>query len=353
MTAPALLDPRHVTLDLTYRCPLNCDFCFMARSSSARRSPELSRAQLGRLVDCLSDTPRRFYLSGGEPLLRPDLPWLVKHIKARGHYCRVITSLACGVKALPALLAAGLDELTVSVHGTPEIHDKCVGRPGAFAAIAAACAAVNASPFRKRFKLVFWCTVNRASHAALHSVYKALAALKPDEMAFHHLDFITAADLAQTKKIFSGRTCRPRLKVSQRLADGISAERLYEQILKIKGERDPGVRFDLELSRAEMKRWYDPRAKLERGGTCMGLRNGLWIDPSGNLISCQPLGCRLGSALKENCLAAFNGPAYGRFRAALAQSGGFLPTCSRCGRAAYMSGRASGAAKLKARSSRR
>ncbi|HCC49277.1 MAG TPA: hypothetical protein DEQ38_14355 [Elusimicrobia bacterium] len=348
MTAPALLDPRHVTLDLTYRCPLNCDFCFMAKSSTARRGPELSRGHLGRLVDSLSAAPRRFYLSGGEPLLRPDLPWLVKYIKSRGHYCRVITSLSCGAGALPALLAAGLDELTVSVHGTPAIHDKCVGRPGAFAAIAAACAAVNSSPFRKRSKLVFWCTVNKASHAALHAVYKALAALKPDEIAFHHLDFITAGDLARTNKVLPGRG-GPRLKVSQDLAAGISPGRLYAQILKIKGERDPRVRFDLELSRAEMKRWYDPRAKLERNGTCLGLWNGLWIDPSGNLITCQPLGCRLGSALKENCLEAFNGPAYGRFRAALAERGGFLPTCSRCGRAAYMSGRPAGAPKLKPR----
>lgn len=334
------LDPQYITLDLTYRCPLACSFCFMAKSAAARRAgPEMTRARLGRLVDSLAGRPRKFYISGGEPLLRPDLLWLVRRIKAGGHYCRVITSLSCAPEIALKLLAAGLDELTVSVHGTPEIHDACVGRPGAFAAIAGACARINSARSGCPSRLVFWSTVSRANHAVLHSVYKALAALKPDAIAFHHLDFITEKDLAATSGIFSRELgCAPTLKVSQEMAAGISARRLYAQIAKIKAEKDPGVRFDMELSLPEMKRWYDPAATLRKKGFCMSPWNGIWLDPKGDIVSCQPLGHKLGSAVKEGCLKAFNGPAYARFRATLARHGGFLPTCSRCGRTAYMSG---------------
>ncbi len=336
----AALDPQYITLDLTYRCPLSCAFCFMANSSAARRTgAEMTRAELGRLVDSLAGKPRKFYISGGEPLLRPDLPWLVKRIKAGGHYCRVITSLSYAPETALKLFSSDLDELTVSIHGTPVIHDACVGRPGAFSAIAAACAAVNAARSGRSSRLVFWCTVNRANHSVLHSVYRALAALKPDAIAFHHLDYITARDLAATSAIFRRELgCAPGLKVSEGMAAGISARRLYAQISKIKKEHDPRVRFDLDLSRGEMENWYDPAASLEKKGFCVSPWNGLWIDPAGNIVSCQPLGHRLGSALNGNCLKAFNGPVYAEFRKTLARHGGFLPTCSRCGRTAYMSG---------------
>lgn len=335
-----VLDPQYITLDITYRCPRSCAFCFMARSSAANRpAKEMTRAELGRLVDSLAGKPRKFYISGGEPLLRPDLPWLVRRIKAAGHYCRVITSLSYAPETALKLIDAGLDELTVSVHGTPELHDASVGAPGAFAGIAAAVAAINARRAGKTTKLVFWSTMNKANHAALHSVYKALSELGPDAIAFHHLDFITAENLAATAGIFRGELgCEAGLKVSEQMARGISARRLYAQILKIKAEKDPRVRFDLELSLKEMEKWYDPAARLKKKGFCMSPWNGIWVDPAGEIISCQPLGHKLGSALKGNCLKAFNGPAYARFRKTLARHGGFLPTCSRCGRTAYMSG---------------
>jgi len=337
---PPALDPQYITLDITYRCPLSCAFCFMSKSSSSRRAgPEMTRSELGRLVDSLSGKPRKFYISGGEPLLRPDLPWLVKRIKAAGHYCRVITSLSHAPRTAVKLLASGLDELTVSVHGTPAIHDACVDRPGAFAAIAAAAAGFNTARAGAS-RLVFWCTVNKTNHAVLHSVYKALAALGPDAIAFHHLDFITPEDLAATAGIFRRELgCSTGLKVSADMAGGISADKLYAQILKIKAEKDPRVRFDLELPRGEMKKWYSPSATLGKRGFCMSPWNGVWVDPAGDIVSCQPLGHKLGSALKGGCMKAFNGPAYSKFRKTLSRHGGFLPTCSRCGRTAYMSGR--------------
>jgi len=338
---PARLNPQYITLDITYRCPLACVFCFMGKSSTAtKEGTEMTRAELGQLVDSLSGKPRKFYISGGEPLLRPDLPWLVKRIKDGGHYCRVITSLSYAPQTAIELLGVGLDELTVSIHGTPEIHDACVGRPGAFATIAAICADVNASRFRSLSRLVFWCTVNKANHSALYSVYKTLADLKPDAIAFHHLDYITAGDLAATTGIFREELgCAPNLKVSKEMAGGISAQRLYSQISKIKAEKDARVRFDMELSRNEMEKWYDPETALKKKGFCMSPWNGIWVDPAGNMISCQPLGHRLGNALSGGCLEAFNGSDYARFRKTLLRHSGFLPTCSRCGRTAYMSGR--------------
>ena len=121
LTAPP--DPDYVALDLTYRCNLACSFCFMAESrTKAVGGRELTLAELKKLVDGLSQRPREFFLAGGEPSLRRDLPALVRHIKKRGHRCLLTTNAQrLDEKTASALLKAGVDEITVSLHGTPEL----------------------------------------------------------------------------------------------------------------------------------------------------------------------------------------------------------------------------------------
>ena len=100
---------------------------------------------------------------------------------------------------------------------------------------------------------------------------------------------------------------------------------------------DPAVRFDLDLSPEEMRGWYSPRADFKKRGFCLAQWKGLWIGPGGEVITCQPLGYEMGSVRAKPALEVFNGPGFKKFRAALLKSGGYLPTCSRCGRTSYTS----------------
>lgn len=334
------LDPGYIAIDPTYRCGLDCSFCFMARSSA--RGPagkELPLAAWKKFIDSLSPRPREFCLAGGEPCLRKDLPGLVAHIKKRGHRVLLITAGgALDEKTARKLLEAGIDEITVSLHGGPAMHDRSVGRKGAFAKAAAVCSFINASPLKGEKKLTFACAINAANHNRLYEIYELFKTMKPDHIAFNHLDFIRELDRRRTEALFSKELGSPlNLKASQSLAEGISVKKLAAGIRKIRARKDPSVRFDLELGEAELARWYDRKADFARKGFCLGQWNAVWIGPNGDMVSCQPLGHVMGNILKGGWRAAYNGPAYHRFRELLVKQGGFLPTCSRCGRTSYTS----------------
>jgi MoaA/NifB/PqqE/SkfB family radical SAM enzyme len=78
----------------------------------------------------------RLILSGGEPTLHPAFAELVHHGKACGYtWVQTITNGArlADRDFLAAALAAGLDEITFSLHGhTAALHDHLTARPGSF-----------------------------------------------------------------------------------------------------------------------------------------------------------------------------------------------------------------------------
>lgn len=71
-------------LTVTGRCNFNCRHCFMA-SDNAPLLGEMGRAQLERLLDEIEACGfQQVNLTGGEPLVHPDFPWLLREIYVRG-----------------------------------------------------------------------------------------------------------------------------------------------------------------------------------------------------------------------------------------------------------------------------
>jgi pyruvate-formate lyase-activating enzyme len=120
---------------ITAACNNRCCFCLDRQSLDGRLRPrdELdAELQAGRTTEAT-----RLILSGGEPTLHPALPDLIRQARALGYeWVQIITNgrrLAYPA-FLQALLDAGLDEVTFSIHGSsPQVHDAMVGVPGAFA----------------------------------------------------------------------------------------------------------------------------------------------------------------------------------------------------------------------------
>lgn len=119
---------------ITAACNNRCCFCLDRRllDGRVRPRPELdAELQAGRRAGAT-----RLILSGGEPTLHPELPDLIRHARRLGYgWVQIISNgrrLAYPA-FLQALLDAGLDEVTFSIHGSsPAVHDAMVGVPGAF-----------------------------------------------------------------------------------------------------------------------------------------------------------------------------------------------------------------------------
>lgn len=344
MTGPsktkAKLSPAYISLDLTYKCQLNCGFCFIHNNSVQRGSGgELPYSGLAAIIESLSGRKRCFYLAGGEPSMNPSLVKLASLIKKRGHRCHITTN-AQGMDeaAAAALVKAGVDQVEVSIHGPPALHDRITGRKGAFAAAEKFCRGLLALPKGRRPSVSLWCTVNRLNQARLYETYRALAAMKPEIVAFNHLCFVSRKDAARTRRLFREHLgAGLQLKDTSALARGLDPECIIAEIGRIRAEGNPAVRFDPDLSEKEIRAWYDPRASVKPRGFCLAQWSDMWIRPDGELVPCQPLNFPLGNLRGKDPLEVYNAPAYEKFRGLMVKAGGFLPSCSRCGRTLFSS----------------
>jgi MoaA/NifB/PqqE/SkfB family radical SAM enzyme len=110
--------PLAVYWKVTWRCNLSCDYCGVSR----RRGSELPTAALVTLLEeAAAAGVYRVTFSGGEPLLRKDLPLLIRTLTARG----VSVGLDTNGALVPARVDAlrGISDATVSLDGAPEVHD--------------------------------------------------------------------------------------------------------------------------------------------------------------------------------------------------------------------------------------
>jgi len=70
---------------LTYRCQNRCTFCYASSPDRGPKVPEMTTAQVKRILDIIVDDARvpTVSFTGGEPTLRPDLPELIAYAKSR------------------------------------------------------------------------------------------------------------------------------------------------------------------------------------------------------------------------------------------------------------------------------
>ncbi|OGS07520.1 MAG: hypothetical protein A2270_09650 [Elusimicrobia bacterium RIFOXYA12_FULL_51_18] len=327
------LSPSYIAVDLTYRCALNCPFCFVKRNGlSDECGCELGLAGWLKIIRALGPGGKKFYLTGGEPLLLPFLPALVRELKTAGHSVLVTTAARVSSEAAAELAAAGPDEIALSVHGPRAAHDRIAGA-GTWSATIPNLEIMKARrPAGTRITL--WCTVNQGNHARLPETWRALASLGADGVAFNHLEFVSASDTGATAKLLSGIGLRTPLKASADLLRGIDAAKLAAGVAAVQRKAGPAVKFYPPLTGAEIKAWYSPGTAFKKKGFCLGQFRATWFAPDGRLLTCQPLAVHAGAGLPSP-LAAYNGPAYSAFRILLLKQGGFLPACRRCGRAPY------------------
>jgi pyrroloquinoline quinone biosynthesis protein E len=107
--------PLWLLLELTYRCPLHCAFCYNP-TDFARIGSELGTDDWIRVLrEARALGAVQLGLSGGEPLVRDDLESIVAEAHGLGFYVNLITSgVGLGEDRIRALQAAGLDHIQLS-----------------------------------------------------------------------------------------------------------------------------------------------------------------------------------------------------------------------------------------------
>ncbi len=125
MSAPSVGAPFWLLLELTYKCPLHCAFCYNP-TDFARTTQELDTADWIRVLrEARALGAVQLGLSGGEPLLREDLEIIVSEAHQLGYYINLVTSgVGLNETRIHALKKAGLDHIQLSFQdSTRELND--------------------------------------------------------------------------------------------------------------------------------------------------------------------------------------------------------------------------------------
>ncbi|MDQ2969676.1 MAG: GTP 3',8-cyclase MoaA [Acidobacteriota bacterium] len=142
---------RNLRISVTDRCNLRCQYCMPERDYVwLPREDVLHFEEIGRLVDVFAAAGvDRVRLTGGEPLVRRDLPRLVRLLAGKAGI-RDLAMTTNGVlleEAAPELRAAGLHRVTVSLDTLNPARFEALTRSDSHARVLAGIAAATRAGF--------------------------------------------------------------------------------------------------------------------------------------------------------------------------------------------------------------
>ena len=180
-----------VIWNLIRRCNLNCKHCY-SLSADSDFPGELSTDEVYRVMDDL----RAFgvpvlILSGGEPLLRPDILTVSAHAKALGFYVGLSTNGALiDARLADRIAAVGYDYVGISLDGIGEVHDRFRRVEGAYEASLAGIRHCRARGVKVGVRF----TMTEHNHESLPALLDLVDAEGVDKFYLSHLVYAGRGD---------------------------------------------------------------------------------------------------------------------------------------------------------------
>lgn len=112
-----------VSLELTRRCNLHCKHCYS--NSGVERENELTTEEVKRVIDELAGMGvLNVLITGGEPLLRPDLFEIIAYVRSKPLSCMVFTNGTLVTEEIAQTFKRlGVLVVSLSLDGLQQTHD--------------------------------------------------------------------------------------------------------------------------------------------------------------------------------------------------------------------------------------
>jgi 12,18-didecarboxysiroheme deacetylase len=173
-----------VVWNMGRRCNLKCVHCY-AQSKDIEYKNELTTQQGKDLIDDLAQFGAPVILfSGGEPIMRKDLPELAQYARSKGMRAVISTNGTLIDKKMAKVLKdIGLSYVGVSLDGMRETNDKFRGMKGAFDA------ALNGmrNCLAEGVKVGLRFTINKKNVKDIPAIFDLLEKEKIPRVCFYHL----------------------------------------------------------------------------------------------------------------------------------------------------------------------
>jgi pyrroloquinoline quinone biosynthesis protein E len=176
--------PVGLLAELTYRCPLRCPYC---SNPVAFGRAELSTEDWVRVLgEARAIGVLQVHFSGGEPVLRRDLPELVRYARRLGMYTNLVSSgIPLTSERLDALADAGLDHFQLSIQDSERAGARAIAGIDAYERKLAVAGWVR----RAGLPLTVNVVLHRSNVDHLSALADLAAALDADRLELAHTQF--------------------------------------------------------------------------------------------------------------------------------------------------------------------
>ena len=173
-----------VVWNITRQCNLKCRHCY-AQAQAKKPKGELTTQEGKVLLDDLSSFGAPVILfSGGEPVLRPDLPELAQYAVAKGMRAVISTNGTLITEELAKTLKdIGLSYVGISLDGMEAVNDRFRGVPGAFAQALAGIRNCREAGIKVGLRF----TINRLNRDQVSPIFDLLKNENIPRVCFYHL----------------------------------------------------------------------------------------------------------------------------------------------------------------------
>ena len=263
---------------------------------------------------------------------------LVSYIKKRGLRCNMITNGTLLDRHADQIVAAGIDEIILSLDGPEEIHDEIRGKPGTFRKMVEGVEAIDALKVQLRQDRPIFninSTIFDFNYRHMEEIIAVATSLNAKTLTFHHLIFLNEEAYERHNRVFStlfDTTSFDWAGFVEKDLPNIDAEYLTKEIERISsGGYGVPVSFYPNLAEREIREYYSnfefaPESYANR---CLSPWMVAYIFPDGSVRPCLSLNYAVGNIKQDSFRKIWNNERYVRFRHIVKRERAF-PVCTRC-----------------------
>lgn len=346
------LPPKVLVLVVNNFCNLKCRMCDVGTGDEdtvffkhliGEKPVNMSTGLLQRLIDSATDfSPRpAFGMGFTEPLLHKGIIGICEKIRDAGFEFTITTNGYLLPRHAEQLVDVGLDEITLSVDGPEDVHDRVRGRSGSFRRMFEG--ARKLVDYRDRLgragpRLNFSYTITDINYTHMAAFTESIASLSPNRLIFSHLNFISDQIALEHNRRFDNEWAVTRSNLGAMDIEALDLQAMDRALRDLKSTAGSLLESaalhivpDMK-SVAELDTYYNSHLDFIGGRNCTDPWSMMMVRTDGDVIPAHGrcYDVPVGNVFETELVDIWNGDKMRAFRKTLRTNGGTLPACARC-----------------------
>ncbi|MCL1979446.1 MAG: radical SAM protein [Proteobacteria bacterium] len=313
--------PKWIAWEITRRCNLNCVHCRSSSQLELEGHPDFSLATAKRILDDIHSYANPvMVLSGGEPLLRPDVFDIAAYGTGLGlRMCLATNGSLVTESVCRAIKESGIKMVSLSLDGaTAEVHDNFRNQPGAFAGVMQAIRLFN----EHRIEFLVNSSFTRRNQAEIQKIHQLVKGLRATAWYLFMIVPTGRGEEIMTELI-------PATEYEDILNWHYDMEKEEHDLLVRPTCAPQYYRIVLQRSKAEGERFQRRSLKFSTGGAkgCLAGQVICLIDVDGNILPCSYFPLSAGNLRTRSFKEIWEGS---RLLLDMRDFAGYKDHCGRC-----------------------